>query len=97
MVIASKVLVTAHCLTTQPVAAAFFGMTVATVFSNGYATPKSLMDVKHIPPIIVSMVRDGALYYFLYVTTHILPISYGVCYSLTARMFGVFISYEVYN
>ena len=65
-------------------------MTVAKVFSNGYTTPKRLMDIKHISPIIVSMVRDGALYYFLYVSAHYFHYSYGVYYLLIARMFGLF-------
>ncbi|KAF8547944.1 hypothetical protein OG21DRAFT_1501308 [Imleria badia] len=47
------------------IATSFFVMTVAKVVSDGYTTPKRLKYIKHISPLIVSMVRDGALYYSL--------------------------------
>lgn len=49
-------------------------MTIAKVVSDGYTTPKRLMDIKRISPLIVSMVRDGAIYYSLYVTAHLLRV-----------------------
>lgn len=51
-------------------------MTVAKVISDGYTTPERLRDIKRISPLIVSMVRDGALYYSLYVTSY-LPLFLG--------------------
>lgn len=64
-------------------------MTVAKVVSDGYTTPKSLMDISHISPLIVLMVRDGVLYYCLYVTAHLRPL-FLWCLLFVARMFGVF-------
>lgn len=65
-------------------------MTVAKVGPDAYtATPTRLMDIKYISPLIVLMLRDGALYYSLYVTAHLLAL-FSWCLLVTARMFGVF-------
>lgn len=90
MVIASKgirVQIVAHCLISYPVIASFVAMTIAKVVSDGYNTPKRLKDLKTISPLIVSMVQDGALYYTLYVTPHLLVSS---CSQYVPRMIGVF-------
>jgi len=49
-------------------------MTIWKVTSDGYATPERLTGIKHISPIIVLMVRDGAIYYSLYVATQLLQV-----------------------
>ena len=90
LVVASKHIENSTLSITQPVTAALFAMTVAKVFSSGYTAPKRLMDIKHISPIFVSMVQDGVLYYFLYVTAHYFHYSCGVYYLFIGRMLGVF-------
>lgn len=44
-------------------------MTIIRVIGNQFDIPTRLMDIKYLSPLIVLIVRDGALFYFLYVTS----------------------------
>jgi len=47
------------------IATTFFAMTVRRAVTDRYGTRTHLMDMKYLSPLVVSIVRDGALFYML--------------------------------
>ena len=74
-------------------AATFFVMTVERAVTDQYGTRTHLMDTKYLSPLIVSIVRDGALFYMLYVMCTLSSfVPMVVLLFDVARLFGVFIN-----
>ena len=68
----------------------FFAMTVERAVTNRYGTRTHLMDIKYLSPLIVSIVRDGALFYMLYVMCTLISfVPMVVSLFDVARLFGV--------